>query len=306
VDLTVFYIFQIISFYYIFIFIDYLSYKNSLRTKKITRAAWVIILVHGAVLVFNLFFGFYFDIDPDNGFTHGPAYVLRLIFAYTPVLLAILDLCVSNKNFKKTQLYLLIFFLVLNGTGAALDIVLSNGALIWPCFSSALLYGYFFIIRTDSKIDSLTGIGNRYSFNEFIDKLSKSNTKQPYSVVMIDVDHFKKINDTLGHLEGDNALRDLAAIIQASVRHTDFAARYGGDEFILAAKAETNIEKLLERIQQGIDAQNAKKVRPYEIHISYGYDTFTPHDGKSIEEFMNHIDSLMYKHKAERRRVTDT
>jgi diguanylate cyclase (GGDEF)-like protein len=106
-------------------------------------------------------------------------------------------------------------------------------------------------------------------------------------------------------LEGDNALRDMAAIIKGCIRHSDFAARYGGDEFVLATKAEYDIEKLLERLQQAITLQNEKKARPYKIEISYGYDVFTPHSDQSIEKFLAHIDGLMYQNKAERRRKED-
>jgi diguanylate cyclase (GGDEF)-like protein len=115
------------------------------------------------------------------------------------------------------------------------------------------------------------------------------------------MDHFKEINDTLGHLEGDNALRDMAAIIKASIRSNDFAARYGGDEFILAARADFDINRILERIKASIDNQNSKGGRPYKIEISYGVDVFTTHGDQSIGEFMAHVDSLMYKNKAEHR-----
>jgi diguanylate cyclase (GGDEF)-like protein len=116
------------------------------------------------------------------------------------------------------------------------------------------------------------------------------------------MDHFKEINDTLGHAEGDNALRDMAAIIKGCVRHSDFAARYGGDEFVLAAKAEYDIEKLIERIERAMKIQNEKNIRPYKLEMSYGCDVYTAGHSRSINEFLNHVDSLMYQHKAEHRR----
>jgi diguanylate cyclase (GGDEF)-like protein len=122
---------------------------------------------------------------------------------------------------------------------------------------------------------------------------------------MIDMDHFKHINDTLGHLEGDNALRDMAAIIKGCVRNSDFAARYGGDEFVLATLAENDIQRLMERIKEAMASQNEKKIRPYTLEISYGCDVFTTGGTQTIEEFLAHIDSLMYKDKAERRRASD-
>ena len=122
---------------------------------------------------------------------------------------------------------------------------------------------------------------------------------------MIDMDNFKRINDTLGHQEGDNALRDMAAIIKKCIRSRDFAARYGGDEFVLAARTENDIEALMRRIQEAIDQHNAKQTRPFKLAISYGYDVYTADGSRKIEEFLTHIDSLMYKHKAERRRSGD-
>ena len=198
---------------------------------------------------------------------------------------------------------MIILFILITGIGAALDIILKQGSLTWPCFAAATLYLYFFIIQSDSKIDSLTGIGNRYSFNEFIDKLSHQNTKNDYSIVMMDMDRFKEINDTLGHLEGDNALRDMAAIIKGCIRHSDFAARYGGDEFVLATQAGNDIQRLMDRIQKAIDVQNEKRARPYQIYMSYGYDVYTTNSGQSIQNFLAIIDAKMYRQKEERKRA---
>jgi diguanylate cyclase (GGDEF)-like protein len=122
---------------------------------------------------------------------------------------------------------------------------------------------------------------------------------------MIDMDHFKEINDTLGHHEGDNALRDMASIIKNNIRHSDFAARYGGDEFIIAAKEDDSTEKIMEKIQRAVTAHNEKNQRPYKLRISYGVDTFTTNSGIAMQEFLTHIDSLMYKNKSSRRRRSD-
>jgi diguanylate cyclase (GGDEF)-like protein len=223
------------------------------------------------------------------------------------VVFFIYEFIVSSEKFYKTHIFLICFFLFLICGGGAVDIILNSGALIWPCLTAALLYSYFFILKTDFKVDALTGIGNRYAFNEFIANLSRQTTKQAYSIVMIDMDHFKEINDTLGHLEGDNALRDMAAIIKGNLRSNDFAARYGGDEFVVAVRAESDINRIMERIQAAIDNQNSKNLRPYKIEISCGVGVFFTHGDQSIKEFLARIDSLMYRNKAERykRRHTD-
>jgi diguanylate cyclase (GGDEF)-like protein len=300
-SITLFMSAQNVAYYLSAVFINYFAFKNIERAKRFIKAVVIFLALHFVSLMVNLPLGFYFSVPSNNIYTPGPLYGFRLIISYFAIVLIFIDVLASIKRFTKAQVSLIVFFSFLSGSGAALDVLLKAGSLTWPCFAAALLYLYFFIIKTDSKIDSLTGIGNRYSFNEFIDKLSRQNTKESFSIVMIDMDHFKEINDTLGHIEGDNALRDMAAIIKGCIRYSDFAARYGGDEFVLAVSVEYDIRRLMNRIRQAIDFQNEKHVRPYQIEMSYGCDVFTTNSGQSIHEFLEHIDKLMYKNKQEKK-----
>jgi diguanylate cyclase (GGDEF)-like protein len=299
--ISVFLVAQNCAYYLGAVFIDYFAYTNTKRSKKFIRIVYIFLVFYTASVILNLSFGYYFTISADNIYTPEKFYPLRLFLSYASILVIGVDIAASLKQFKPAHAYLIIFFLLLTGTGATLDVVFKSGSLAWPCFSAAILYIYFFIIQSDSKIDSLTGIGNRYSFNEFINKLSRQNVKEDYAIVMIDLDRFKEINDNLGHLEGDKALRDMAVIIKGCIRHSDFAARYGGDEFVLAAKAEHDIQRLMNRIQEAIDLQNKKRLRPYQIYMSYGYDVYTTNAGQSIKDFLARIDALMYQQKESRR-----
>jgi diguanylate cyclase (GGDEF)-like protein len=313
------YFFQILVYYYMFLFVNYNVFKNPRRTKFLSRAAWYVAGIYALVLALNLKWQFYYTLSRDHLVVPGRMYWVRLFFSYSPILFVLYDCIVSFQSFKKNQLFLLLSFILFPCIGSTIDMIFHSGFLIlWPSLSASLLYAYFFVIRSDSKLDTLTGLGNRYSFNEFISKLSNPYSRIPfrkktkrrrlqesYSIVMIDMDHFKEINDTLGHLEGDNALRDMAAIIKGSIRQSDFAARYGGDEFVLATKAEYDITKLMDRIQRAIDELNEKNRRPYKLQISYGHDTYTTNSDQPIDDFLKHIDRLMYKHKNERRRSTD-
>jgi diguanylate cyclase (GGDEF)-like protein len=298
--ISVFLVAQNSAFYLIFVFIDYFACKNEERTKKILRVLAVLMALYIAAVLVNLPLRYFFYISEDNYYTPAKLYLLRLGISYFPLVLSFFGVFAAAGQFKHSQIASIVFFGILTGTGAGLDITLKNSCLIWPCFAASLLYFYFFIVQSDSKLDSLTGLGNRFSFNEFIERFSRAGTKESYSIVMIDMDHFKAINDTLGHLEGDNALRDMALIIKSCIRGTDFAARYGGDEFVLVVKSEYNIEKLMERIQQAVDNQNEKGKRPYTLQMSYGWDVFTAGSASSpasIESFLDHVDKLMYKNK---------
>jgi diguanylate cyclase (GGDEF)-like protein len=298
----VFYFFQVLSYYYIVIFIDYMVFKDRKRAEIITGIVYGIIVIHAVALALNLRHHFYFSISAeDNIFSRGDKYYIRLMLSYLPVLFAVYDFTVSHTVLKKSFLVMLILLLIFPLAGSSVDLIFGSEKLVWPCLAAALLYAYFFIIRSDARLDSLTGIGNRFSFNEFTDRLSRRVSGESWAIVMIDMDNFKRINDTLGHQEGDNALRDMAAVIKKCVRGGDFAARYGGDEFVLATKAENDIRRLMERIQKAVDMQNEMRVRPYQLYISYGYDVYTTNSGRSIKDFIVHIDSLMYRHKEERR-----
>jgi diguanylate cyclase (GGDEF)-like protein len=304
-DITVFYVFQVHSYYCIFVFADYLAHRDGERTRSIIRFCNLVTGIHAVILLLNLPLGFYFYLSESNRLYRGSLYFIRFILSYAPVGLALGDVVIFKKNFRNPQILLILLFLIFYGSAAAVEFVFNISILIWPCSAAALLYAYFFIVHTDLKIDSLTGIGNRFSFNEFINMLEKTNARQAWSIVMIDMDHFKEINDRFGHQEGDNALRDMAGIIKGCIRHSDFAARYGGDEFVLAAKAEDDIEKLISRIQESMNNQNAKKLRPFMLEMSYGHDIFVTKSNRSIESFLRHVDAIMYRHKAERRRYRE-
>ena len=299
--ISLFLIAQNCAYYLGVVFIDYFAYKSTERSKKIIVAAVIFLTLYFASVIANLPLGFYFFITEDSLYVPGNLRYLGFALTYGFIPLIIIDVLLSLKYFKHSQAYFLALFVLIICTGAAMEITL-DASLTWPCFTAAILYLYFFILRSEAKIDSLTGIDNRASFNEYIEKLSRQNVKAGYSIVMIDIDKFKEINDTLGHLEGDNALRDLAGIIKGLIRHSDFVARYGGDEFIIAAKAEYNIQRVMERIQNAIDQQNVRRIRPYQLYISYGYGIYTVKSGKSIYAFLTEIDALMYKQKDERKK----
>jgi diguanylate cyclase (GGDEF)-like protein len=301
-SLNVFLIAQNCTYYLTFVFIDYFAFRNAKRAEKILKIMALFLGLYVLALVFNLPRHFFFSISADNHYTPGGFYPLRLIISYFPLVLCFVDIAFSAKQFTLSRVYSIIFFGILVASGAVTDILLRSSNLMWPCFAAAMLYFYFFIVQSDSKLDSLTGLGNHFSFNEFIDKLSRASARESYSIVMIDMDHFKEINDTLGHLEGDNALRDMASIIKGCIRESDFAARYGGDEFVLAVRAEYDVTKLIERIKNAMDHQNSNAGRPYKLRMSYGWDMFIPGGNRSIKDFLSYVDRLMYQNKTENRK----
>lgn len=149
--------------------------------------------------------------------------------------------------------------------------------------------------------DGLTGIYNRRFFQQTIDRefLRAKRYKHSLSVAMIDVDNFKKINDTYGHQFGDKILVRLSEIIRDSFRKTDYVARYGGEEFAVILpetnKASTYIP--IERIRQKVESEKFEykgKIIPVTISIGISDIKSAP---SSCEELINSSDETLYKAK---------
>jgi diguanylate cyclase (GGDEF)-like protein len=300
---TVFYLAQNLSYFLAVVMVDYLANKNSLRNKKLLYIVMAITALNIVIMAFNIPSRFLFYVTADNHVTRGSQYLLRFYLGYSAVILAIVDIFMSSKFLKQSEVYLIIFFAVLIGIGAALDIALSSEILIWACFVPALLFAYFYIVKADSTLDGITGIGNRSNFNEFINQLVRMGAKQSYYFALFDINGLKKINDAEGVAEGDKALAGMAGILKKCTRQSDFIARIGADEFVVAIKAKFDIEKLLARFLKALENynNNPDPERKHTLSIAYGFDKFETKSDQSIEEFMTRLNTLVFQHKSDQR-----
>jgi diguanylate cyclase (GGDEF)-like protein len=272
----------------------YREYVNRHSSKHIQKKSFCSILIVSFVFL---------AVDIMFSMIGGIPAFLSLTIDFLSAVLVLCLLILFRKMYRKIVMVIIFALAALYIASLLTDLVTGSTKLIWPCISALLLYTYFVIVQHETKLDHLTSLGNRNSFHEFIDELARHKTESSWVVVMIDIDDTKVINNTYGHLEGDNALRILGEIIKNCIRKTDFASRYGGDEFILATKVEDGIEGLLKKIKAELVSYNEKSGKPYKINISYGFDTYSA--GKQIEEFLNHLDELTKKHKMSLRRGDD-
>ena len=131
--------------------------------------------------------------------------------------------------------------------------------------------------------------------------------KSEVSLLVMDLDNFKDINDTYGHHVGDRALRDVAGVLRAGIRPYDICVRYAGDEFIVVLSGcggEEAERKRLE-LQRAVDSLQfeARPGKMLPLAISVGAAVF-PHDGDSYETLLATADSRMYRDKTRRKRET--
>ncbi len=153
-----------------------------------------------------------------------------------------------------------------------------------------------------AKTDPLTGLYNRRFFMELFEReLEKARRYgQSLSCVMVDLDHFKRINDRHGHLTGDQVLISAARAMKAGVRTTDLLARYGGEEFVIVLPLtdQTGAQELAERCRRLIqDSPVIADKATISVTASMGVATF-PHPGvQTVDELLNLADEALYKAK---------
>jgi diguanylate cyclase len=155
-----------------------------------------------------------------------------------------------------------------------------------------------------AKKDALTGLPNRRALEEFfrVSQIAAMEHGQPLSVLLLDIDHFKKFNDNFGHGVGDQVLRLVASILRERVREQDLPARYGGEELIAVlpdADLATS-EAIAERIRRAIFECQIKRRSTGDrlpgITVSIGVGEFRP--GESMAELIERCDQALYRAKA--------
>jgi len=154
------------------------------------------------------------------------------------------------------------------------------------------------VANQETRIDHLTSIPNRLAFDEELDLLIPQGD---FSLLMIDIDYFKQFNDTYGHLVGDKVLRFVARQISNMVKGNDFAARFGGEEFVVLLP-ETALEgglSLAENIRKYFDKTKLKGGSDSKILGKIGISVGVAYHrlGESAEELIERADSALYKAK---------
>ena len=159
-------------------------------------------------------------------------------------------------------------------------------------------------LHAQSRSDDLTGLGNRLSFNETLERESLLSIREqkPLSIILFDIDYFKKVNDSFGHLIGDDVLADLAKLVKTEIRASDLIFRIGGEEFMLLMPNQNSKEALAlaEKIRCSVVKCHFKKVG--SITISLGVTEYKSNE--HLNDLLARVDKALYKAKDNGRNQT--
>lgn len=180
------------------------------------------------------------------------------------------------------------------------DALLTIGDMIALLLDNLWLYRE---VRRRSITDTLTGVFNRHYF---IGRLSSeinrcSRSSQPVSLIFIDVDEFKRINDHYGHIQGDEVLKQLGEIFRSNIREYDCVCRYGGDEFVIllpetgGEQAQQTALKLLERVREHQFFQLEQRSEQIKVSVSIGVSQLDQDVDEDL--FLKSADNALYKAK---------
>ncbi|MDD2362072.1 MAG: GGDEF domain-containing protein [Oscillospiraceae bacterium] len=261
---------------------------NVLITKKLLLLPSILNVIATAL---SPWFGFVFYVDTNNHYERGniffvfvAAYIINLI------ILLISTISTGGKHhyqikFKITTLFLFVI------AGTSIQLISPLVYSSWHIVTLSLLIYYFLMSEFDGSFDPLTRLHNRAAYQRMVKKLDGG---KPYSVIVMDINNFKKINDTYGHDSGDTVLKKVATAIMKSFDTGCTCYRVGGDEFsiINSATDPVIIENQLKHMTN--DLEKERRNDGCLPTISYGYGIFKGGKGIAFHEVLKEADDQMY------------
>lgn len=160
-------------------------------------------------------------------------------------------------------------------------------------------------LKRTAEVDALTGTYNRRGIDQWLARHfeGSDNAQQALSLLFVDIDHFKQINDLYGHACGDHCLRSIAEVLRTTLRHQDLLGRYGGEEFIaLLPKADTTVGRMIaERLRAAVENHQVEwQGQFHQITVSIGVSTRSAFD-RSAAAMLERADRALYTAKREGR-----
>ncbi len=258
------------------------------------------ILVIIAILV-NVFVPVFFDITKENVYERAWGFPVTYIVSYFYIMWgAALAYVVHNKNGKYVFLPAITFLLPVLAA-SLLQFIFEGISLLWVGTAIGLMSAYISLKDERAALDPLSGVFTRHYMNEYLDNLCKrAPTGQRVSGVMLDIDRFKMINDTYGHLVGDQVIRKFGSLLKTAVNGKGIVFRYAGDEFIIVVTNYTKerLMGLIGSIHRELNKTNDEG-NEYTIACSLGCATYVP--GERVSHFLKRMDDAMYANKNEKR-----
>jgi diguanylate cyclase (GGDEF)-like protein len=249
------------------------------------------------------FTGWVFSITDDNVYKRETLWIVPAVATVAYVVFGIGYVYLNKKKINKYMIMPIALIMTPIFVGMLVQWILPGTAIIAMVITISLV-GFYATTQSESAyIDRLSGVYNRRYLDDYLTGLNENEkfrkAGKTITGVMLDMDKFKQINDNFGHHVGDDAIAQVGSILRDNLGKMNFAARYGGDEFIIITPMLDNdsIEALMKKLTDVAEKRNASGDYPYELSFSYGYAQFTVGKEKDSDGFMKRMDDNMYEYK---------
>lgn len=273
---------------------------NENHADKWVYTLFVLFLANAALALLSIPFGWVFYFDNALTYHRGPLFPVPMLVLAVTILFPEFFIFTNRDRIEPQHLFTLHFFLIPPLICGVLQTLHYGSSLALSGLSFSELIVFVHIQTGSINVDYLTGAYNRRKLDrQMHEKIQSSSAGHTFAAVLIDLDNFKMINDTMGHNVGDAALCDVVSILRESIRANDLLARYGGDEFCIVLECTSNeeLETVVHRIETRLARFNASCARPYLLSFSMGYHIYDVHSHMNVHEFQKQLDDLMYEHK---------
>ena len=276
-------------------YVDLGLYGDPLRIRKHYKPQIVVGLVMFACNIVNLFVPITFYISEQNIYSRRPlSYVYYFVILYYSITSIVISSRYEKEHGARTFFNMKAFLLPIL-IGAGLQFCFYGLSLAWLSSAVGLTCLYMMQQNEMAYVDSLVDTYNR----QYLSQITSGwiSRGRSFAGVMVDVDHFKSINDRYGHSEGDRVLKSLTDILKRSRAENELVFRFAGDEFIILKLTDipNDLDNYMLRVRKNLDEYN-RNTGSYPLEISYGTSWFSSGD---FDSFMKEMDDRMYEMKAQ-------
>jgi diguanylate cyclase (GGDEF)-like protein len=281
------------------LWLNYVDYKINGDIERLKRRFFH---MHGVVIIFcllvlNMFTPVFYEIDAvSNRYETGPFLLVHHLIVYLMYAYAIVLVARNKSGEHRRSLIIILMFFVIPFLGSILQLVNAFLFFTWPTLGLGALVAYVFLETSTGARDFLTGLYSRQSFEDYIEMLIERRVL--FSLLLIDLDGFKAINDTVGHVKGDKVLIRFSEILRTVFKDVTMIARLAGDEFVVVF--EEGKASFDEQDVAGItDLLCASPIpEATTLAFSYGYQRHLP--GMDLDGLYSAADAKMYAMKRSR------
>ena len=285
------------------LYVVYRMFGSPRRVKRYAKIISAPVILALLSIWTTPFTGLVFTITENNVYRREDFWIIPAVATIAYVIFGIGYVYSNKKRINKYIIMPIALIMAPIFVGMIVQWLLPGTAIIAMVITISLV-GFYATTQSESAyVDRLSGVYNRRYLDDYLTSLNENDkfrkNGKTITGIMLDMDKFKQINDTFGHHIGDEAIAQVGKILRENLGKMNFAARYGGDEFIIITPMldSDSIEVLMQKLTDAANANNDSGEYPYELSFSYGYAQFTVGKEKDSDGFMKRMDNNMYEYK---------